>query len=340
MNNIENSKVSHIVSERKFNAKAFIFQWESLLAVILLAIVVFNYFASDGIFSGWQIVASTANFLDRAFIVLAMALVLITGKIDISVGSATALCSVLMAMAFNAGLPMPAAMVLCLIIGLTCGIINGVIVVEFPELPAMIVTLSTMIIYRGIALVLLEDQASGGLPQWFQFLSWGDVGRIPFMLLVFVVMAVIFWLLLHKTSFGRQLYAMGKNEVASNFSGIKVKRNTLIVFALNGLMAGTCALFLTSRMGSTRPNVAIGYELDVIAMVVLGGVPAIGGKGSIPGVVMAVFIIGFLRFGLGLFNVPGQVLIIIIGCLLIGSVLISNFAISRSRKISDSKSKK
>ena len=126
---------------------------------------------------------------------------------------------------------------------------------------------------------------------------------------------------------------MGNNETTSRYSGIKVNRNKVIIFTLMGLMAGACALFLTSRMASTRPNVAQGYELDVIAMVVLGGVSTAGGKGNMLGAILAVFIVGYLRYGLGLINISAQVMMIIIGLLLIGSVLASNFLLNKPKAL-------
>jgi rhamnose transport system permease protein len=188
----------------------------------------------------------------------------------------------------------------------------------------MIVTLSTMTIYRGIAYVILEDRAAGGFPSWFSFFSWGYVGPVPFILIVFAAAAVIFGLLLHKTSFGRSVYGMGSNLLACRYSGVKTGRVFMIVFLLTGLMSAVCAIFLTSRMGSTRPNVAMGYELDVIAMVVLGGVSTSGGTGRIAGPLLAIFIIGFLNYGLGLINVSAQAILIILGLLLVLSVVVMN----------------
>lgn len=329
-----NIELDRSALDRKFNAKKFFLQWEWLLVIILVVVMLFNQNASGGSFIGEQMVGATSNFMDKAFLVLSMAFVIVIGQIDISVGSTTAMCSVLMALAFNAGLPMPAAMILCLLIGIGAGLLNGILIVKFKELPAMIITLSTMTIYRGIAYILLEDQASGGFPEWFQYLSWGNVGIVPFALIMFAIVAVIFAVVLHKTSFGRQLYAMGNNETVALFSGVKVSRNTIIVFLLNGLMAAVCALFLTSKMASTRPNIALGYELEAIAMVVLGGFPAAGGKGRMVGAVLAIFIVGFLRYGLGLFNVPTPITTIIFGLLLIGSVLASNLLLKRPAKAS------
>jgi rhamnose transport system permease protein len=240
------------------------------------------------------------------------------------VGSTVALSAVIMAVAYNAGLPMVLAVLLCLAVASACGLLNGILMTRFKELSSVIVTLATMIIYRGIAYVILEDQASGKFPTWYSALGWGSVGNVPIILLVFAACAVVFWILLHKTSFGRKIYGMGSNLTASRYSGVKTDSIILIVSVLTGLMAGFTALFLTSRMGSTRPNVAQGYELDVIAMVVLGGVSTSGGKGRMAGPLLSIFIIGFLYYGLGLVNIQAQTLLIIVGLLLIISVLVLN----------------
>lgn len=226
------------------------------------------------------------------------------------------------------GLPMGLAMALCLVVGTLCGLFNGLIIVKFKELSAVIVTLATMIIYRGIAYIILEDRAAGQFPGWYTYLGWGNIKGVPFVLVVFAICALIFGLLLHKTTFGRRTFAMGNNIIASKFSGIQVDQIKVIIFTLAGLMSGVTALFLTSRMGSTRPNVALGYELDVIAMAVLGGISTAGGKGRMIGAIIVIFLIGFLRYGLGLVNVPAQVLLVIIGLLLIFAVMIPNLKLN------------
>jgi rhamnose transport system permease protein len=313
--------------------KKFFFQWEWLLVLIFAAVNVVNGTLSPYYLDSGSLIGATNSFLDMAFLVLPMTFVIIMGNIDISVASTVALSSVIMATGFNAGISMPFAMALCLTVATLCGLLNGFIMVKFKELPAMIVTLATMTIYRGIAYVILEDQASGGFPEWFSFLGWGSIGPVPFVLVVFAACAVAFALLLHKTSFGRKIFAMGNNAVAARYSGIRTDSVIIAVSALTGLMAGFTALFLTSRMGSTRPNVAQGYELAVIAMVVLGGVSTSGGSGRIGGPILAVFIIGYLTYGLGLVNIKANVLLIIIGSLLILSVLVLNLRLgNRNRR--------
>ena len=325
--------------ERPKSLKDFFLQWEWLLVLIFIVVNVVNSSLSPYYLDLGNLVGSTNSFLDMAFLVLPMVFVIIMGNIDISVASIVALSAVVMATSFNAGLSMPLAMILCLGVSTACGLLNGIIMARFKELSSVIVTLSTMIIYRGIAYVILEDQASGRFPGWFAFLGWGSVGPVPFILLAFAACAVLFGLLLHKTSFGRKVYAMGNNLTAARYSGIRTDSVLVAVSALTGFMAGLTALFLSSRMGSTRPNVAQGYELSVIAMVVLGGVSTSGGSGKMAGPVLAVFIIGYLNYGLGLVNIKANVLLIVIGSLLILSVLALNLRFIRHRRPSSPSAK-
>ncbi len=306
-----------------------------MLVLIFIIINIINASITEYYLDAGSLLDATMSFLDKSFMVLPMVFVIILGEIDISVGSTLALSSVVMGVLFSKGVPMPAAVIACLLTGTLCGLINGLLVTRFKELSSTILTLSTMIIFRGFAYTLLQDQSVGSFPKWFSYVGWGKIGELPFILLMFIIFAVIFGIVLHKTIFGRRIYAMGNNVTASEFSGIKVNRMKVIIFTLGGLMAGVSALFLTSKMGSTRPNIASGYELEVIAMVVLGGISTAGGKGRMIGAVISIFIIGFLRYGLGLANVTSQVLIIITGLLLIFAVMVPNlkFNISKKKKV-------
>ncbi|MBU3112737.1 ABC transporter permease [Clostridium lacusfryxellense] len=318
-----------IADKKELTLKSFFFQWEWLLILIFIVMTIINGSLTPYYLNADNLIGATMAFLDKAFIVLPMAFIIILADIDISVASTVALASVVMGVLYNSGVPMVLAMVICLLVGTLCGFINGVLVAKFKELSSMIITLSTMILYRGIAYIILKDQSAGKFPEWFTSIGWGYVGPVPFILIVFIICAVIFTFILNKTAFGRRVYAIGSNPIASRFTGIQVDKTKIIVFTLAGLMAGVTALFLTSRMGSTRPNVATGYELDIITMVVLGGISTAGGKGRIYGAIIAVFLIGFLRYGLGLFNVNAQVLLVITGLLLIVAVIIPNLNIKK-----------
>ncbi|MDQ0338695.1 rhamnose transport system permease protein [Caldalkalibacillus uzonensis] len=319
-----------LLDSKQINWKTHFLQWEYMLVLVFIIVNLSFSFLAPGYSDIYNLRDATMTFLDKAFIVLAMVFVIILADIDISVASIVAVSSVTMAYFYSMGVPMSLAILICLAVGTLCGLFNGLLIVKFKELSAVIVTLVTMILYRGIAYVLLEDQAIGGFPEWFSFLGWGYVGPLPFILIVFAVFAVIFALLLHKTTFGRYVYAIGNNPTASRFSGIQVDKIKLIVFTLTGLMAALTALFLTSKMGSTRPNIAMMYELEVIAMVVLGGVSTAGGKGRMIGPIIAIFLVGFLRYGMGLLNVAAQTQLIIIGLLLVIAVSLTNLRWGRA----------
>ncbi|MEA5065252.1 MAG: ABC transporter permease [Eubacteriales bacterium] len=295
------------------------YNWEFMLLMVLIAINIMNRSLSP-YYDIANLADATNSFLDRGLIGLSMTFVILTGMIDISVASTVALSSVVMAVSYNGGVPMPLAIMICLAVGLVCGMLNGLLLTRFKELASMIVTLSTQIICRGIALIILGDQASGKFPKWFKVLGWSSFLGLPVMAWAFLIFFIAFAFVLHKTRYGRALYAIGMNPTVARFSGIDVDRAVFINFALNGLMAGVMALFLTSRTGSSRPNIAVGYEMDIIAMVVLGGVSTAGGKGRMFGVLISIFIVGLIRYGLGLININQQILMIVIGLLLIVSV--------------------
>ncbi|TGQ44654.1 MULTISPECIES: ABC transporter permease [unclassified Mesorhizobium] len=294
-----------------------IFSWEALLVAVAVAIFAINSFASPYFLDPWSLSDLTFNFTEKALIALAMALLIISGEIDLSVAAIIALASTMMGMAVQAGAGMPALVAIGIVVGLGCGAFNGLLVTRL-GLPSIVVTIGTMSLFRGIAFIILGDQSYKGYPSSFAFFGQGYVWWVvSFELALFLVAAVIYWFVLHRTSFGRRVFAIGNNPVAAQFSGVRVDRIKFILFCLTGLMSGIASVLITSRLGSTRPSIAQGYELEVITMVVLGGVSILGGAGSIGGVVLAAFIMGLVTFGLGLLNVPGIVMSIFIGLLLI-----------------------
>jgi rhamnose transport system permease protein len=298
--------------------KSAVLSWESLLVLVAIAIFIFNATVSPYFLNAWSLSDMTFNFTEKALIALAMALVIITGEIDLSVASIIALASTLMGLALNMfGMPTPVLVLVGILTGLACGAFNGWLVTGL-KLPSIVVTIGTMSLFRGIAFIILGDQSYGGYPRDFAWFGQGYVfWVISFELVLFLVAAVVFYVLLHHTNFGRRVYAIGNNATAAQFSGVRVDRIKFVLFCLTGLMSGIAAVLLTARLGSTRPSIAQGFELDVITMVVLGGVSILGGAGSIVGVVLAALIIGLVTFGLGLLNVPGIVMSIFTGSLLI-----------------------
>lgn len=297
--------------------KSAVLSWESLLVLVAVAIFIINSFASPYFLNEYSLSDMTFNFTEKALIALAMALLIIAGEIDLSVAAIIALASTIMGLALQYGADTPTLVAVGIGVGILCGAFNGFLVTGL-KLPSIVVTIGTMSLFRGIAFIVLGDQSFKGYPASFSWFGQGYVWWvISFELVLFLVCAVIYWVLLHRTNFGRRIFAIGSNDVAAQFSGVRVDRIKFILFCLTGLMSGMAAVLLTARLGSTRPSIAEGFELEAITMVVLGGVSILGGAGSIIGVVLAALIVGLVTFGLGLLNVPGIVMTIFTGSLLI-----------------------
>lgn len=295
-------------------------RWEVILFVVAVAIFAYNALASPYFLNSYNLSDATFNFTEKAPIAFAMALLIIAGEIDLSVAAIIAISSTAMGAAAVAGAPPAVLVVIGLAVGVVAGAFNGFIVTFF-RIPSIVVTIGTMSLFRGIAYVVLGDQVYRTYPKDFAWLGQGYVWWVvSFEFVLFLVVAVIFGIVLHLTTFGRRVYAIGNNPVAAQFSGVRVDRIRFLLFVLTGLMSGVASVLLTARIGSTRPNIATGFELEVVTMVVLGGVNILGGSGTIPGVFIAAFVMGLLTFGFGLFNVPGIVQSIYIGSLLIGVI--------------------
>lgn len=314
------TQTRHIPDRLHGRLYATLRSWEALLLAVAVAIFIVNSFTSPYFLNAWNLSDATFNFTEKAMIAFAMALLIISGEIDLSVASIIALASTAMGLAVQYGAGTPELVVIGLTVGLLCGAFNAFFVTVL-GLPSIVVTIGTMSLFRGISFIILGDGAYRGYPEDFAWFGQGYVfWVITVEMVLFVIIAVIYGVLLHKTNFGRAVYAIGNNPTGALFSGIRVQRVKFILFFLTGLMSGVAAICLTSRLGSTRPSIATGMELEVVTMVVLGGVNILGGSGSIPGVVIAAFVMGLVTFGLGLLNVPGIVMSIFIGLLLIGVI--------------------
>jgi rhamnose transport system permease protein len=300
--------------------------WEVILLLIFILVIVVNSYLSPYFLDLFNILDTTFNFMEKAIVALPMILVIICGDIDISVAGIIALSSLLMGMVSSGGASTGLVVVVGLGTGLAAGSLNGILITRF-GIPAIAVTIGSMSLFRGISYAVLGDQAYTTYPRSFAFFGQGYIGNtiIPFELVLFILLALVFGALLHRTTFGRKVYAIGNNATGARFSGVRVNRIRGIVFALSGTMSGLAAILLTSRIGSTRPNIASGWELEIITTVVLGGVAISGGKGNILGVIIGIFLIGFLKFGMGLINVPGKVMNIVIGFLLIFAIMLPGY---------------
>ena len=296
---------------------------EALLLALLLLVVVVNSMLSPYFLDLYNLADSTQNFSEKAIIVLSMALVIIGREIDISVASIIALSGVLMGAAAASGLDTWMVVAVGLASGTLAGAVNGLLVTRL-ALPSIIVTIGTMSLYRGIAFIILGDQAYTDFPASFEAIGqtyfFGEL--VPTQLLIFVLLAALAWLFLHLTIYGRRLYAIGNNPMAARYSGIKVDNYRLALLTLNGFVSALAAVLLVSRIATARPNMAGGWELEVITIVILGGVSIFGGSGRIPGVILAVLLIGMVQFGMQLINIPGIIMSIVTGVLLISSLVL------------------
>lgn len=300
-------------------------RWEWMLVLLIILVVILNSRLSPYFLNATNLFRSSSDFMELGIMMLPMVFIIITGGIDLSVASILGMTASFMGWLFMHGINIWIGVAAALLLGTLAGLINGILVSRV-KLPPLVVTLGTFAFYRGIAYVLLGDQAARDYPGTFSYLGQGQVlgTQIPFSMLVFLVLAVAFGLLLHKTAFGRYIFAIGHNEQACLYSGVPVARIKLIIYTLSGLMSALAGVILAARFASTRPDIGLGMELSVITTVFLGGISTTGGIGSMTGAVLSLLLIGLLRFGMGLVNIQGQTQSIAIGLLLVVSILIPN----------------
>jgi len=305
---------------RRVPALGTLRRWEVVLVLLLIAIVGVNAAMTPYFLDLQNLFDSTQLFSEKAIMALSMTLLIIGGDIDLSVASIVALASTAMGWLAARGVGTPGLVVASLAVGTAAGMFNGAIITRF-KVPAIVVTIGTISLFRGIPSVVLGDGAYTEYPEGFSALGQGYLfDLVPYAFAVFAVLAAAFTVLLHRTIVGRNLYAYGHNPEAARYSGIPVDAQRFWLFTLNGAMCGLASVFLTARVEATRPNLALGWDLEVIAIAVLGGVGILGGTGTMPGVVLAIFVMGMFTFGLSLHNVAGIIMSIVVGVLLITAV--------------------
>ena len=300
---------------------------EVVAVFLLIMAFVVGGLLSPFFLNGPFLLDSTTLFTEGAIMALGMTFVIISGNIDLSVASNLAFTACVMAVLHvQYNVPMEAAILIALALGTLLGAFNGWLIARL-RLPALAVTLATLALYRGMASILLGDHSLSDFPTWFAGVDQVVIPHtsIPVELILFFILAIILGLILHKTVFGRWVFALGTSEDAARYSGIPVSRVKIVVFALSGFLAALAGVIMVSRLAVARYDLANGLELDVITAVVLGGTNIYGGRGNIFGSVIAVFLVGFLRTGLGVANVSAQNQLAVVGTLLIIAVIASNF---------------
>jgi rhamnose transport system permease protein len=297
-------------------------RWETLTVFLLLLSVLYGAASADGFLSGQNLNSVLSDVSEIALIALPLTLVIIAAEIDLSVASVLGLTSALLGSLWNHGWPLELIVPAVLLVGAVCGAVNGFLVTRL-GLPSLAVTIGTLGLYRGLAFVILGDQAVTDFPPSYLNLGQGSFlgTQIPNPTILFVVLAVLFGVTLHRTAIGRSIFAIGANDEAARFSGLRVKRIKFWLFVVSGLISALAGLVFTFRFGSSRGDNGTGLELSVVACVLLGGVSIFGGRGHLLGVIVAVFLLGTLRNALTLNNVSSDALTIVTGGLLLLSVL-------------------
>jgi rhamnose transport system permease protein len=309
----------------RIDARTLLGRWESLIVALIVCTAVLGQSLSPNFLTSDNFSFASADLAEIALMALPLALVIVAAEIDLSIASVLGLSSALMGELWNAGWSVEMILPFVLVVGAVCGAFNGLLVTRL-GLPSLAVTIGTLALYRGLALVVLGDVAVADFPQTWTNLAIDTVPGtpVPYPILLFAILAVLFAVLLHRTSFGRSVYAIGANEEAARFSGIRVKRVKMWLFTMSGAIAALAGAVYTLRLSSARADSGTGFELVVVAAVVLGGVSIFGGTGTIVGVVLALVLLGGLRNALTLGQISQEWVTIVTGLLLIVSVLAPN----------------
>ncbi|WP_337268489.1 ABC transporter permease [Oryzifoliimicrobium ureilyticus] len=328
--------------DNKTSIVARIGNWDNFLAAITVAVLFYAVLEVPNFASAFNISQAVAGISERALIVLPMVLLILVREIDLSVGSILALTSVIFGSMVQAPFPLYVAIPATLIAGAICGAFNGLLVSKL-GFPSLVVTLGTMALFRGIGYILLGTGSINDFPDSFLDFGIDSVGPtpIPWTIVPFLVLAPLFTIALQKMPLGRRIYAIGGNPEAARYSGIRLARTVLCLFITSGVICAAGGMVYAARLANARANNALGIELDVITIALLGGVSVFGGKGRLTGVFWALLLFATIRNVLGLLQIGGDAQGTVIGLLLIVSLLASNAAerIFASVKVYQSKSK-
>lgn len=309
------------------NTMKYMSELTTVIALIILMAVITiinsNFLTANNLLN--LLLQVTSN----ALIAFGMTFVILTGGIDLSVGSILALSSALTAGLLGSGVPVTLAILISLILGCILGMMNGLLI-SYGKLAPFIVTLATMTIFRGATLVYTNgNPITKGLSDTFlfQFLGQGYIVGIPFPVIIMFIVFIVLYVLLHKTAFGKSVYAIGGNEKAAYISGVKLNKVKIIIYSISGIMASISGLIITSRLSSAQPTAGASYEMDAIAAVVLGGTSLSGGKGRILGTLIGALIIGVLNNGLNIIGVSAFWQQVVKGVVILIAVLIDRFKV-------------
>ena len=298
--------------------------WEGFLAIILLVVVIVNSLLSESFLSIENQINLFVLSIEKVIIALIMAKIIINAEIDLSVASMMGLSACALGWFVESGMSMTMALIASIAIGAVGGAFNG-FWITVVKLPSLVVTLAMLIGFRGLARVLIGDRSIKMFPQWFEDLGQQPLFlNIPFSVMIFIVLLICVVITLEYTGFGRHIYTIGINQNVALYSGINVARVKMLLFIFSGIISAIAGILYAARLGTVRGDMGLGFELDIITIVLLGGVSIFGGSGSIYGVILSILIVLYLRNGMSLSNITGHLQTGVIGVLLILSVLIPN----------------
>ena len=302
---------------------------EGVLFVIMLVSVLFLATRTDKFLTVDNLLQQGRFMTEVGLIAIPMTYIIITGGIDLSVGSILGLTAIVLGWTWQElGFPLELAIITGILSGTVAGFVNGLFIVRV-GVPPLIMTLATLALYRGLAEGISEARSARGYPEWFFQLGQGELLGVPTQLWLLIIAVIIFAIILARTRLGRALYAIGNNELGARFSGLTVNRHLLLIYTFSGFMSAVAGYIFVSRVSTTRSDMGTGIELDVIAAVVLGGTSIFGGTGSVPGTIIGVVLIQLLKNGLVLTGVTSDATIVVIGSVLIFAILVNNFIQSR-----------
>lgn len=307
--------------------------WEGFLLLSLLVIIAINAGMSPEFLTVGNQINLFQLSIEKIIVALVMTFIIINGEIDLSVGSMMGLSACAFGwMVKEQGVAAPAAIAISLGIGVLGGALNGWFITRV-GLPSLVVTLATLIGFRGLARVLVEDRGLTDFPDWFDALGQkGLIGPLPFALIAFAVLFLVLYIVLERSGFGRKTQVIGTNREVAEFAGIDTNRHKMILFIASGTIAAFAGLLYAARVGAVRGDVANGFELDIITIVLLGGVSIFGGTGSLIGTLLAILIVLNIRNGMALLNITGHIQTGVIGLLLIASVIVPRLRLGAARE--------
>lgn len=309
-----------------FNRRQFpIGGWEMTLVVLLAVVLVGFAWGAPGFYDGLpDLLAMTGNFLPFGFVALGLALVIFTGGIDLSVGTTASLAAVVAGQLWHSlGVNIWVAAAIAIGLGALLGAINVLVIIRL-KIEPLIATLATSFVYGSVATAVAGNSPPSGFPDSFNALGGGALGVLPYQLLLFIPLCLGFWLLVARSAYGRKLVMVGYNAEAARYSGLRVERILIVAYVLSGVMAAVAGLVLAAYYSAVRPDMGDPLLLTTLTMVVLGGVSIFGGEGTMLGIILAVFILGFLRQGMLIAGFSDMVTTMVTGSILITSIAVKN----------------